>query len=89
LDAVPATLLGRLAIDQEQQGMGLGEFLLMDALRRAHEQSSQIAAAVVIVEAIDESAHCFYRHFDFIVFPDRPDRLFLPMHDIAALFPAR
>lgn len=86
---VPATLLGRLAINQGQQGRGLGEFLLMDALRRAHEQSSQIASAAVIVDAIDESAHRFYRHFDFIAFPDRTDRLFLPMQDIAALFPAR
>jgi GNAT superfamily N-acetyltransferase len=85
---VPATLLGRLAIDQGQQGRGFGEFLLMDALRRAYEQSSQIAAAAIIVDAIDESAHGFYRHFDFIAFPDRPDRLFLPMSAIAALFPA-
>jgi GNAT superfamily N-acetyltransferase len=85
---VPATLLGRLAIDRQHQGRGLGGFLLIDALRRAHEQSAQIAAAAVIVDAIDESACRFYRHFDFIPFPERRDRLFLPMRDIAALFPA-
>jgi len=85
---VPATLLGRLAIDQQYKGRGLGEFLLIDALRRAHEQSAQIAAAAVIVEAIDESAHRFYRHFEFIEFPERRDRLFLPMPDVATLFPA-
>jgi len=28
----------------------------------------------------------FYRHFHFIPLPDRPDRLFLPMKTIAALF---
>src|SRR5277367_4111203 len=27
---IPATLLGRLAIDQRHQGAGIGEFLLMD-----------------------------------------------------------
>jgi GNAT superfamily N-acetyltransferase len=85
---VPATLLGRLAIDQQHQGRGLGEFLLMDALQRAHEQSAKIAAAAVVVEAIDESARRFYRHLDFIQFSERRDRLFLPMRDIAALFPA-
>ena len=85
---VPATLIGRFAIDLRQQGKGLGEFLLMDALRRAYEQSAQIAAAAVIVEAIDDSARAFYLHFDFIPFPNRDDKLFLTMRDIAPLFPA-
>src|SRR5438309_8913779 len=32
---IPATLLGRLAIDLRYQGQGVGELLLMDALHRA------------------------------------------------------
>jgi GNAT superfamily N-acetyltransferase len=84
---LPATLLGRLAVDQQHRGQGAGEFLLMDALHRAHTQTSQIASFAVIVDAIDEQAARFYRHFDFLPFPDRPDRLFLPMKTIAALFP--
>ncbi len=83
---VPVTLLGRLAADQRYRGQGLGEFLLMDAMRRAFLQSSQIAAAAVIVDAIDESAVRFYQHFDFLQFPDGPNRLFLPMRTIASLF---
>jgi GNAT superfamily N-acetyltransferase len=83
---VPATLLGRLAVDQHHKGQGIGEFLLMDALHRAHAQTSQIASVAVVVDAIDEQAARFYRHFDFIPFPERPDRLFLPTKTIAALF---
>jgi GNAT superfamily N-acetyltransferase len=83
---VPATLLGRLAVYRRYKGQGLGERLLMDALRRALTQSAQIAAASVTVDAIDDPAACFYRHFGFIPFPDRPDRLFLLMKTIAALF---
>jgi len=83
---VPVTLLGRLAVDQRHRGEGIGEFLLMDALHRAWEQSSQIAAAAVVVDAIDNAAARFYRHFDFTPFPDRTDRLFLPMKTIATLF---
>jgi GNAT superfamily N-acetyltransferase len=86
---VPATLLGRLAVDQHYRGKGIGEFLLMDALHRAHAQISQIASVAVVVDAIDEAAVRFYQHFDFIPFPDRPDRLFLPMKTIAALFSTR
>ena len=83
---VPVTLLGRLAIDQRYKGQRLGEFLLIDALKRAFRQSSQIAAAAVIVDAIDEKASGFYRHFEFMDFPDKPGRLFLPMKTIGALF---
>lgn len=67
-------------------GQGIGEFFLIDALRRAYFQSSQIAAVAVVLDAIDEQAARFYRHFEFIPLPDRPDRLFLPMKTIAALF---
>ncbi len=83
---VPVTLLGRLAVDQRQQGRGLGEFLLMNALDRTFVQSSQIGAAAVVVDAIDDQAVRFYRHFDFLPFPDKPNRLFLPMKTIADLF---
>ena len=83
---VPATLLGRLAVDQGQRGQGLGEFLLMDALHRTHVQSAQIAAVAVVVDAIDEQAIRFYKHFNFIPFPEQSDRLFLPIKTVAALF---
>ncbi|MFQ5467740.1 MAG: GNAT family N-acetyltransferase [Kiloniellaceae bacterium] len=83
---VPATLLGRLAVHRDYGGRGLGEFLLMDALNRALRQSSKIAAAAVVVDAMDEDAWRFYDHFDFIPFPDRSDRLFLPMTVVKLLF---
>jgi len=83
---VPVTLLGRLALDQQYKGQGLGEFLLIDALKRALKQSSQIAAAAVVVDAMDEKAAGFYRHFEFMDFPDKPGRLFLPMKTIGAIF---
>jgi GNAT superfamily N-acetyltransferase len=84
---IPATLLGRLAVDQRRHGQGVGEFLLMDALRRALVQSARIAAAAVVVDAIDERAAQFYKHFGFIAFPSMGGRLFLPMKTVAGLFP--
>ena len=50
---IPATLLGRLAVDRRFQGRGMGEFLLLDALHRSLEESAEIAAAAVVVDAID------------------------------------
>src|SRR5713226_8542507 len=57
---IPATLLSRLAVDRRYQRQGIGEFLLMDALHRALVQSAEIAAAAVVVDAIDAGATKFY-----------------------------
>jgi GNAT superfamily N-acetyltransferase len=83
---IPATLLGRLAVDRNLHGQGIGEFLLMDALHRALVQSVAIAAAAIVVDAIDEEAIRFYRHFGFVPFPAIAGRLFLPMQAVGELF---
>jgi predicted GNAT family N-acyltransferase len=84
--AVPTTLLGRLAVDKNFHGSGLGERLLMDALHRSLQQSSKIASAAVIVDAKDSKGCEFYKRYQFIAFPDRALRLFLPMATIEKMF---
>lgn len=83
---LPVSLLGRLAVDQSMKGRGLGEFLLMDALRRSLEAAANIAAMAVLVDAKDEAAEAFYRHFSFLPLQQRPARLYLSMKTIIALF---
>ncbi|MDO8280217.1 MAG: GNAT family N-acetyltransferase [Burkholderiaceae bacterium] len=83
---LPVTLLGRLAVDQTARRQGVGEFLLVDALRRCLEGSQLIGAMAVIVDAKDAQAESFYRYFDFLPFQFTPRRLFLPMRQIAQLF---
>jgi GNAT superfamily N-acetyltransferase len=82
--SIPATLLGRLAVDRRHRGKGYGRFLLADALHRAAR--SEIASFAVIVDAKDESARRFYERESFLPFPDQPLRLFRPMADIRRLF---
>ena len=83
---VPATLLGRLAIDTRLRGKGAGEHLLMDALRRALEASREVASVAVVVDAKDESALSFYERYGFVSFTDQATKLFLPMVTIERLF---
>jgi ribosomal protein S18 acetylase RimI-like enzyme len=83
---VPATLLGRLAVDTTLRGRGAGEYLLMDALRRVLQASREVASMAVVVDAKDDSAVSFYRRYGFISFADRTNRLFLPMATIERLF---
>lgn len=81
---IPATLLGRLAVDRRYQGKGHGRFLLADALFRSVR--SEIASFAVIVDAKDENARRFYERESFLQFPDQPMKLFRPMTDIVELF---
>jgi GNAT superfamily N-acetyltransferase len=81
---VPATLLGRLAVDQNHRGRGYGRFLLADALFRTVR--SEIASFAIVVDAKDEAARRFYERESFLPFPDQPLRLFRPVADIAQLY---
>ena len=86
IQEVPATLLGRLARSVEFRGQGVGEILLVDALKRAVQNRMHVASWAVIVDAKDAEAAEFYKRYGFIPFPTRPDRLFLPMASIQNLF---
>jgi predicted GNAT family N-acyltransferase len=85
-DKLPATLLGRLARSKEFKGQGIGELLLMGALKNAWGLSRQIASVAVVVDAINEKARSFYRSYGFIELPDHPNRLFIPMQTLVQLF---
>ncbi|HEX6006183.1 MAG TPA: GNAT family N-acetyltransferase [Burkholderiales bacterium] len=80
--SVPAVRMGRLAVDRQFKGQGLGAALLADALTRA--LSSDIAAFALIVDAKDDAAAAFYRQHGFIAF-DNPRALFLPLTTAKAL----
>jgi GNAT superfamily N-acetyltransferase len=84
---LPATLIGRLARDKAFRGQGIGEWLVMDALKRAFKASAQVASLAVVVDAKDERARRFYVAHEFLSFPDERKRLYLPMKTIEKLFP--
>jgi predicted GNAT family N-acyltransferase len=83
---LPATLLGRLAVSRAHRGQNLGRLLLIDALRRSLRNTSEVASVGVVVDALDESAHAFYLHYQFADLLDHANRLFLPMVTIDKAF---
>jgi predicted GNAT family N-acyltransferase len=83
---LPATLLGRLAISREHQGRKLGQFLLMDALKRSYENTRDVGSVGVVVDALDARAEAFYRHHEFSPMAGHSSKLFLAMATIRRLF---
>lgn len=77
--SVPATRLGRLAVDERWRGRGLGGALLWDAIERAAR--AEIAAYALVVDAKDDCAADFYRHYGFLALSDART-LFLPLASI-------
>ena len=73
-------------MDERYKGQGLGEKLLLDALRRCTLYREPIAALAVIVDAVDEKAANFYRRYDFQPFPNLPLKLFICMKLLDSLF---
>lgn len=81
---VPATLVGRLAVDYRHRGKGYGRHMLADALFRA--MRSEIASFAVVVDAKDENAQRFYERESFIRFSGQPMRLYRPIDDYRKAF---
>jgi GNAT superfamily N-acetyltransferase len=84
---VSATLIGRLTISKDTQGMGLGSVLLAKAIHKASENASVVGSSMVVVDAIDDRAVRFCQAHGFIKLPESM-RLILPMRTIAELKPA-
>lgn len=82
---LPATLLGRLAVDNRQKGKGFGELMLLDGLKKAINASTQVASLAVIAEALDEVAVKFYLKYGFRQFRQDPLKLYLPMKSVEEL----
>ena len=82
---VPAAILGRLAVDRDRQGRGLGETLLLDAIRRVVWASAALAVYAIVVDAKNDRALAFYARYGFRTLASEARRLFLPLETLAKL----
>lgn len=80
--AIPVILLARLAVDSSEQGQGLGEAMLLEALARCARAAAAIGAQAVLVHAKDEGARAFYTRYGFEPSPTHPLHLIMLMKDV-------
>ncbi|MDQ1363315.1 MAG: hypothetical protein QG652_1176 [Pseudomonadota bacterium] len=75
----PMLRIGRLAVDAQHQGEGIGQDLLAFALRLAVECSQRVGLYAVMVDAKHDKARAFYMKLGFIACADNPLCLYLPV----------
>jgi GNAT superfamily N-acetyltransferase len=83
-DPIPVMVIGRLAVDKEFKGKGIGAGLLQDALQRILNASTTVGARAVLVHAIDPEAVGFYTAQGFRQSPTNELTLWLPVNEIIA-----
>ena len=83
---LPIARLARLAVDRSQQGKGLGEDLLLDALARCLRVAEDVGITAVVIDAKHERAKAFYSRYEFDALPDHPLTLWLPLPAVRRLF---
>ena len=89
----PALYLSMIAVDWSWQGRGLGSDLAVDALSRARNVSGEVGLKLVVLDVIDDGGDEafarrmeFYRRLGFRSLQDRPDRMFITIGTIRAMF---
>ncbi|MBD2433287.1 MULTISPECIES: hypothetical protein [Fischerella] len=59
--------------------------MLIDALKKLLDTTTQVASVAVIAEALDEEALSFYVKYGFQHFQQEPMKLYLPMKSVEEL----
>ena len=87
---MPVFRLARLAVNQSNQGGGLGGELLLAAGRRALSVAAEVGGVALAIDAKNERAAQWYERFGAVRLLDDTLKLVLPLKTIAeALASAR
>ena len=91
--SIPALYLSMIAVDRSRQGKGLGSDLAIDALGRARNVAGEVGLKLVVLDVIDDGGgdvfarrREFYQRLGFQSFQDRPERMFITIDTIRAMF---
>lgn len=75
--SLPTAVLAWLGVDERHTRRGLGDFLVVSALRDCYDASQIFSFVAVVVDCLDENSRAFFMQYDFQPIPANPFRLFL------------
>jgi len=81
---VPVFRLGRLAVDRNAQGQGLGGQLLLAAGRRCLLAAAEVGGVALLIDAKNERVAKWYASYGAVPLLDAPLSLLLPLRTIEA-----
>jgi GNAT superfamily N-acetyltransferase len=84
-DPIPVAVLGRLAVDRDWQGKGMGRSLFRDAAIRVAHAADVIGIRGIVVQAISEEAKNFYIAIGFDPSPREPMTLMVTLRAISLI----
>lgn len=82
---IPTAHLGRLAVNIKSKGLGLGGFLLIDALRRTLLVAHELGIYAIDVFALNSMAKSFYLKYGFVELNDDDHHLYLTIATLIKL----
>lgn len=78
---IPALRIARLAVSKNQQGKGIGKWMLTQAFIKIIHVAEITGLYFIIVDA-KETSKSFYEHYGFIKFKDKELSYFLPVDTV-------
>jgi GNAT superfamily N-acetyltransferase len=84
-EPVPVMVLGRLAVDKDYHGQGVGTGLLRDAVLRTVLAAEIVGVRAILVHAISDTAKAFYEKYGFVASPVDPLTVMITVAEAARL----
>jgi ribosomal protein S18 acetylase RimI-like enzyme len=79
---VPGVKLARLGVDKNWQRQGIGEILMVEAMKKAIVIADNAGVIGLFVDAKDEQAKEYYSRYGFVSLQDNQLEMFLPLATI-------
>ncbi|BAY83828.1 GCN5-related N-acetyltransferase [Calothrix parasitica NIES-267] len=83
---VPGVKLARLAVSELYQRQGIGEIMMIEAMKRALIVAENAGGIGLFVDAKDEAAKTYYSRYGFVNLEDAFLEMFLPLSTILQMF---
>ena len=83
---VPGVKLARLAVSEAYQRQGIGEIMMIEAMKRALIVAENAGGIGLFVDAKDEAAKTYYSRYGFVSLEDAFLEMFLPLSTIMQMF---